>query len=211
MVKHLPALGIPSPHPYCSLETPGLLWTNVIMDTLIAISYLIVFSCLIWMATILRNLREFNGYLWIFTSFGLFIAACGGTHLMDVLNLWWPQFGVAAMVRICCAIASVPTAIVFAKMTPSLTRNISSYVEVLAATKEQRDAAQGALTASEAIAAERRKAAKEIAAANEQLVAVMNSTSECILQVGRDWTILYGNREATFVLPDFRLGNSLWE
>ena len=210
-IKILTTLGIPSPHPYCSLETPVLLWTNVIMDTLIAASYAIVFSCLIWMAATLRNVTEFSRYLWIFISFGLFIVACGGTHLMDVLNLWSPQLEVAATIRISCAIASVPTAIVFAKMTPSLTRNISSFVEVLATTQEQRDAAQGALTASEAIAIERRKAAKEIAVANEQLNAVMNSTSECILQIDHEWAILYGNREAISVLPDFRLGSSLWE
>jgi signal transduction histidine kinase len=209
-VNPLSALGIPSPHPYCSLETPGLLWTNVIMDTLIAASYAIVFSCLTWMAADLRKLTRFNRYLWIFTSFGLFILACGGTHLMDALNLWWPHFGLASAIRISCAVASVPTAIVFAKVTPSLARNIRSFVEVLASTQEQRDSAQGALTAAQAIVAERRKAASEIAFANEQLHAVMNSTSECILQIDHQWKILYGNREAASTLPDFRLGGNLW-
>jgi signal transduction histidine kinase len=199
-----------SPRLYCYLETPGLLWSNLIMDALIAASYAVLFGCLTWIAAGLRKFTLFSRYLWIFVSFGLFIVACGGTHLMEVLNLWWPRFGLTAGVRVVCAAASVPTAILFAWATPSLAANLRSYVEVLASTQQQRDAARGALTAFEAIAAERRQAAKELAAVNQRLHSVMNSTSELILQISPAWKILYGNREAAATLPDFHLGANVW-
>ena len=206
----LVAIGIPAPRPFCYLETPRLLWISVITDTLIAASYFLIFVSLIWIAATLRDIAKFSRYLWILVSFGLFIVACGGTHLTDVLSLWWPEFGVAAAIRIFCAAASVPTAIFFAKATPSIARNTRSFVEVLASTQEQRDAAQGALTAADAIAAERLQAANQIAAANEQLQSVMNSTSECILQISTDWNVLYGNRQAVSSLPDLQFGGDIW-
>jgi hypothetical protein len=63
------------PHRYCYLAQSGLVWTNVASDGLIAISYAVIFSCLIWIARKLRDIPDIHGYLWIFLSFGLFIVA----------------------------------------------------------------------------------------------------------------------------------------
>jgi PAS domain-containing protein len=129
---------------------------------------------------------------------------------MDVVNLWWPRFGLATGIRIACALASVPTAILFAGVTPSLARNIRSFIEVLDSTQKQRDTAEGALTAAEVIARERKRAAHDLAALNEQLHSVMNSTTDYIVQVDREWRILYGNHKALSTLPDFQLGRDFW-
>lgn len=70
---------ISAPRLYCYLETPRLLWVNLVTDALIALSYAVIFGCLIWIAARLRSLEQFRRYVWIFMSFGLFIVACGGT------------------------------------------------------------------------------------------------------------------------------------
>jgi PAS domain S-box-containing protein len=50
----------------------------------------------------------------------------------------------------------------------------------------------------------------ELQAAHAQLSSVMDSTSEGIMELGRDWTILYGNRKAVTTLPDFKVGKNYW-
>ncbi len=203
LTKHAPRL-------YCYLETPHLLWANVVMDTLIAASYAVIFLCLLWISRRLHGQPKFAPYLWVSLSFGLFIVACGGTHLMDVVDLWWPSLKLATGIRILCAAASVPTAILFARATPTIEWDIRRYVEMLAHTRLQRDLAQSALTAAQGVAEERGEAAEGTATVNRQLNSVMNSTTELILQVGPDWKILYGNQEAERTLPDFRVGADFW-
>jgi PAS domain S-box-containing protein len=58
---------------------------------------------------------------------------------------------------------------------------------------------------------ERQRTAKKIADAYEQMNSVLESTSEGVLKVQRDWTIAYGNRRAIERLPDFAVGRSLWD
>jgi signal transduction histidine kinase len=203
LTKHAPRL-------YCYLETPRLLWANVVMDALIAASYAVIFLCLLWISGRLHGQPKFAPYLWVSLSFGLFIVACGGTHLMDVVDLWWPSLKLATGIRILCAAASVPTAILFARAIPKIEWDIRRYVEMLAHAQLQRDLAQSALTAAEEVAVERGEAAEGTARVNRQLNSVMNSTTELILQVGPDWKILYGNQEAEKTLPDFRVGADFW-
>ena len=53
------------PHRYCYLQQPWLVWTNVSMDGLIAISYASIFVSLFWIAGKLRSLQDLSTYLWI--------------------------------------------------------------------------------------------------------------------------------------------------
>jgi len=39
---------------------------------------------------------------------------------------------------------------------------------------------------------------------------VLECTSDSVVTISRDWTILYGNRKAIQSLPDFKLGVSYW-
>ncbi len=55
----------------------------------------------------------------------------------------------------------------------------------------------------------KRSAAQELASSYADLRSVMDSTSEAVLEVARDWTVLYGNRKAAEILPDFQVGRSL--
>jgi hypothetical protein len=46
------------PHRYCYLQQPWLVWTNVTMDGLIAISYGSIFLSLFWVAGQLRSIQD---------------------------------------------------------------------------------------------------------------------------------------------------------
>ena len=140
------------PHRYCYLARPGLVWTNVTMDGLIAVSYGLIFACLFWIAGKLRSIRGLRTYLWIFLSFGTFIAACGATHVMEVVTVWYPVYPLSAAIKIVCAGASVPTAILFAKTAPALEANIRRFLEMVSTTRLEKEQAMRALVAAEKLA-----------------------------------------------------------
>jgi signal transduction histidine kinase len=140
------------PHRYCYLAKPGLVWTNVSMDGLIAASYAAIFGCLMWVASKLRDLPSLRSYLWIFFAFGAFILACGATHAMEIVTIWWPVYPLSAAVKVICAAASVPTAILFAWATPALVANMRRYFEMLSTTRQEKEQAMRALIASERLA-----------------------------------------------------------
>jgi hypothetical protein len=71
------------PHRYCYLAQPDLIWANVVMDGLIAASYVVIFACLFWIVAQLRSTPQTRAYLWVFVAFGVFIVACASTHLME--------------------------------------------------------------------------------------------------------------------------------
>ncbi|MGB8539898.1 MAG: response regulator [Acidobacteriaceae bacterium] len=125
------------PHRYCYLAQPGLVWTNAVADGLIAISYAVLFGCLFWLAGKVRHAAVLHPYLWIFIGFGLFILACGVTHAMEIVTIWWPVYPLAAATKIVCAAVSVPTAILFAKATPTLAASILSVIDSLARQRQE--------------------------------------------------------------------------
>lgn len=137
------------PHRFCYLQQPWLVWTNVTMDGLIAISYASIFISLFWIAGKLRTIQDLRTYLWILIAFGTFIVACGGTHLMELITVWWPVYPLAAVVKVFCAAASVPTAFLFARAAPALAANIRQFLEILSTTRREKDQAVRALMASE--------------------------------------------------------------
>ena len=198
------------PHRYCYLAQPWLVWTNVASDSLIAISYVVIFSCLIWIARKLRDIPDIHAYLWIFFSFGLFIVACGATHLMEVVTVWWPIYPFSAAVKVVCMAASIPTALLFAKTTPALAKSIRRFLEMLVSTEHERDQALSALSESEALTAERQRSAEELAAVNEQLNSVLECTSDSVIKISHEWVLLYGNGKALAGLSDFRMGEDYW-
>ena len=73
------------PHGHCYLWTPGLLWLNVVPDLLIALAYFAIPAVLVYVARRRRDL-PFNS---LFVWFGIFIVACGLTHLLDAWNVYF--------------------------------------------------------------------------------------------------------------------------
>ena len=94
------------PHIHCYLGTGSLIWTMFTTDSLIALAYVsIAFS-------LYRLVRKIDlPFHSIFIAFGLFIFACGITHVMEVYTLWYPEYWWAATAKVVTAVASVVTAV----------------------------------------------------------------------------------------------------
>ncbi len=93
------------PHGHCYLWQPGILWSNVISDTLIAVAY---FSIPIALVRIVKQRKDlqFGG---LFLLFALFIALCGITHLFSVVTVWHGQYGIHGMLKMMTAAISLIT------------------------------------------------------------------------------------------------------
>jgi PAS domain S-box-containing protein len=102
------------PHGYCFLWNPGLIGLHVISDLLIALSYL---SIPFTLGYFVRKRRDLPFHS-MFICFGVFILACGATHGMDVWTLWHANYWLSGSIKAITAMASVPTAILLAKLIP---------------------------------------------------------------------------------------------
>jgi hypothetical protein len=76
------------PHGFCLAWDPALLWLHVSSDSVIAIAYYTIPFALIYFISRRRDLA-FRG---IFALSGAFILACGTTHVMSVVTLWYPDY-----------------------------------------------------------------------------------------------------------------------
>ena len=102
------------PHGYCYMWNPGLVWLNVISDSLIAIAYFTIPVGLLWFVRKRRDLP----FGFVFVLFGTFIVACGATHVMEVWNLWHADYWLAGALKAITAAASVATAVVLTRLLP---------------------------------------------------------------------------------------------
>jgi len=114
------------PHGFCLSWEPALVWLHVGSDTLIGISYVSISLTLAWLV---KRARRDIPFQWIFLAFGLFIIACGATHLMEVVTLWRPLYWLAGDFKLITAIASVATAIVLPPLVPKTLRMIDAAKE----------------------------------------------------------------------------------
>ncbi len=137
------------PHRVCYLAKPWLVWTNVWMDSLIATAYASIFVSLLWLVDQLRRLPDFRPHQWIFLAFGTFIAACGTTHVMEVVTIWWPYYPLSAALKVVCAAVSVPTAILFALTLPRLRTTVAQLLQNMQKVERQRQAVEEKLRQAE--------------------------------------------------------------
>jgi signal transduction histidine kinase/ActR/RegA family two-component response regulator len=106
------------PHGMCYLWQPGVLWLNVVADSLITLAYFSIPFTLLYFVRKRTDL-QFN---WMFVCFAIFIVACGTTHAMEILVVWHPAYWAAGAIKALTAAASVPTAILLVKLVPQALR-----------------------------------------------------------------------------------------
>jgi signal transduction histidine kinase/CheY-like chemotaxis protein len=106
------------PHGHCYLWTPSILWTSVVSDVVIAISYFSIPVTLVYFARKRADLP----FSWVFLLFGVFILACGTGHVFEVWNTWNGAYGGQAVVKVITAAASIGTA---AALWPLLPRALA--------------------------------------------------------------------------------------
>ncbi len=112
-------------------ESPWLLSLHMMSDALIGLSYVAISATLVYLVYGARRMLPFQ---WVFLLFGLFIVACGGTHLMHVARFWTPAFWASAGVQGLTVVASVGTAVVL----PSLVPRVRELVRSAAVSEERR-------------------------------------------------------------------------
>ncbi len=95
------------PHGHCFLWNPGLLWSMVLGNAIIALSY---FSIPIALLVTMRR-QQSRQIRWIFVMFSAFIFACGMTHVISIVTIWYPDYYLEAVVMVLTAVVSATTAI----------------------------------------------------------------------------------------------------
>jgi PAS domain S-box-containing protein len=104
------------PHGYCYMWDPSVMWLNVISDSLIVFAYFCIPLVLIYFIRKNRDI-PFHRVFWMF---GLFILACGTTHLMEVWNVWHAQYVLSGIMKGVTAIASLITAGMLIPLVPKV-------------------------------------------------------------------------------------------
>ncbi|MES2724706.1 MAG: PAS domain-containing sensor histidine kinase, partial [Pseudomonadota bacterium] len=87
---------------------------HVVADVLIGLSY---FSIPLAIAAFVRRRPDLQ-YGWVAYLFVAFIVACGTTHLMAILTLWVPAYGIEGLIKIATAILSIATAAILWPLIP---------------------------------------------------------------------------------------------
>jgi signal transduction histidine kinase len=96
-----------TPHGFCLLWNPTLIWTYAVSDIGIGVAY---FTIPLALAIFVQRRRDlvFRPVFWLFAAF---ILLCGASHWLDVLTLWVPAYGVEALVKAVTAVVSLITAV----------------------------------------------------------------------------------------------------
>lgn len=136
------------PHGVCMLWRPELLWTHVIADGLIALSYFVI---PVRLATLAASRPDFGyrGTLWLFAAF---ILLCGSTHVVGLVTVWEPIYQIEAVVKTLTALVSVATAAWLIPLIPRLI-DIPSPAQL----RERNEALAAALAERDALLAELRE------------------------------------------------------
>src|SRR5690348_18374838 len=106
------------PHGMCYFWNSGVLWLNLSSDSLIAASYYAIPFLLFYFARKRRDI-EFKG---IFVAFGIFILACGSTHVLAAVTVWEPVYRLDGLVKAVTAVASGATTLMLIPLLPALVR-----------------------------------------------------------------------------------------
>jgi diguanylate cyclase (GGDEF)-like protein/PAS domain S-box-containing protein len=102
------------PHGYCLSWSPFLLRLHIFSDLLIALAY---FSIPLMLIYFLRKRPDFE-YRKLAHLTSIFIIACGTTHVMALLTIWWPVYWLEGLFKAITAMLSVITTLMMWKIVP---------------------------------------------------------------------------------------------
>lgn len=117
------------PHGYCLSWSPLLLRLHIFSDLLITLSY---FSIPLMLIYFVRRQPNFT-YRRLAYLFSSFIIACGVTHLMSMLMIWWPAYWLEGLLKAITAMLSLITAVMIWNIMP----DVLSYTRRLKTTEHQ--------------------------------------------------------------------------
>jgi PAS domain S-box-containing protein len=103
-------------HGFCLSWEPGLVALHAGSDSIIGLAY---FSIPVALISLVGRRRDLT-FGWMIYLFVAFILACGMTHLLAVLTLWVPAYGVEGLIKLATAALSIATAVVLWPLIPKL-------------------------------------------------------------------------------------------
>lgn len=142
---------------------PLLFALHLFTDLSIGFSYIAITAMLIYFA---YKAGRSIPFLWAFVAFGVFIIACGVTHIMSAIVLWKPVYWVAGGIKWLTAVVSVGTALAIPPLIP---RGLE-LINIARTTREQKEQITRQNEKLEAINKELEKNALELAASNKVMV-----------------------------------------
>jgi PAS domain S-box-containing protein len=103
-----------TPHGFCLLWDPWLIWTHAASDIAIALAY---FSIPVALASFASRRRDlvFRPVFWLFAAF---ILLCGAGHWLSLLTIWVPAYGLEAVVKASTGLVSLMTAVALWVLLP---------------------------------------------------------------------------------------------
>ena len=104
------------PHGHCLLWREDLLFLTLVGDGLTVISYSIIPIALIYFIKKRKDL-EFDK---IFILFAAFIAFCGMTHFISMINIWHGYYYIQGILKFSTGLVSITTAIVLWRLMPKI-------------------------------------------------------------------------------------------
>jgi signal transduction histidine kinase len=102
------------PHGYCMRWASSVVWLHVASDAIIALAYFVIPIALI----LFVRKRKDLAFHWMFVAFGIFILACGTTHVFSIITLWYPVYRIEGVIKAVTALSSIVTAVLLVKMIP---------------------------------------------------------------------------------------------
>ena len=129
-----------SPRRSLYMAHPVLLWTNVLPDLCTVLAYVLFVAGIWWLVRQLKRLPQLRGYVWVFASFQVFLIASVTGIVIRTINIWLPLYQVSTIIKIVCAAASLPTAIVFSFRLPRMAANVFRFFALLTDEKKKGEA-----------------------------------------------------------------------
>jgi signal transduction histidine kinase len=181
-------------HGYCYLWDRGLVWLHVVSDTLIAASYFSLPAALIYFVHKRRDIA----FKSLFVMFGVFILACGLTHVMGVWTIWVPAYWLDGGIKAATALVSLATAVMIWPLIPkalalpspaqlqTANRELQREVTVRAATEHAlRESEERYRALTETLEANVQERTKQLRDAQEELIrkgklAVLGQVAGCV-------------------------------
>lgn len=103
-----------APREFCmAYETP-VIWLHVLSDAGIALAY---YSIPIALVYFVRERRDLS-FSWMFVCFALFIFACGTTHVMNIVAMWFAAYRLDGLIKFTAALVSIGTAVMLWPLIP---------------------------------------------------------------------------------------------
>ncbi len=105
-----------TPHGYCLLWDPVLIWSHLLSDLAIAGAYLSIPAALM----IVGQRRPDLNPAGVFYFFAAFIVLCAVTHIFGALTLWFPLYSAEGVAKVVTAVVSIGTSIIVWRLLESI-------------------------------------------------------------------------------------------